>query len=73
LIINEYINKYTIEKHKGNLKIYLDAFLEFEEWFQNNKSIILNEDNYKLTVIEMFISMISNQTEIFLNLYEATH
>ena len=73
LIINEYINKYTIEKHKGNLKIYLDAFLEFEEWFQNNKSIISNEDNYKLTVIEMFISMISNQTEIFLNLYEATH
>ena len=73
LIINEYINKYTIEKHKGNLKMYLDAFFEFEEWFRNNKSIISNEDNYKLTVIEMFISMISNQTEIFLNLYEATH
>ena len=69
-IISEYVSKYIQEDKKDNFKVYLSTLEEFVDWFESNKSLLSNGEKERLKVIEMFISMVSTQSEILFRLFD---
>lgn len=69
-IISEYISKFNQEDKKDKFKLYLSTLEEFVDWFESNKSLLSNGEKERLKIIEMFISMVSTQSEILFKLFD---